>query len=289
MESGCIKGITPDVISYNATLSSLLRDPSTEGWGTALGLLNRMKSRGIQPESRTYSILMKLSRKAGHIEEAAKLIPILLREGKTPDVIAFNSLAMAHVSQQNYEKALEIMEVLLRKRAQLDRRSYEVYFRGLAGMNRDKDLHREAWKLFGKNLPFSPEALDLMISSMVYVGRIDKAMEIMSRIHKEKAIKPTMHTFSECLTAASYATNVPAAVRLRQEMKKWDLTPTRDVYLTIIKLCLRAKDHKAGLMILETMRQDAIPFNLYFYNVKMKFLLHDRQSDACRAVPDEMT
>ena len=281
-------GPAPDIVSYNAALKCYRRHPTAEGWKDSLELLKRMKARGVKPESLTYSILMNIGRKAGHLEEASNLIHVILAEGNKPHLVTFNSLAMAYISEHQYEKALEIMETLRKERVTYDRRAYELYFKSLAGTKRDEELHRTAWALFEKHLPFSRDALDMMISSMVYVGRVDEAMEIMSNIYKEKGVRPTLQTFTECFLAAGYATNVQAAVSLRREMDKWKLKPAPDTYSLIVKLCLRGKDPQTGLMMIETMCKDGIPMDLFMYNLQLKMLYSTGEADACRATIDEM-
>jgi pentatricopeptide repeat protein len=79
-------------------------------WKRAIGLLDEMKSAGVDPDVFSYSAAIAACEKAGRWEEALALLDAMRAAGVPPNEVSFNSAISACAKGGAWERALRLVD-----------------------------------------------------------------------------------------------------------------------------------------------------------------------------------
>ena len=105
--------LVPNVISFNAAISSCQRDGH---WNEAMNLLETMLSKpSLSPDLVSFNSTMASFQKDGQWEQSLGLLDLMCREQVAPDVISFSSAITSCEKGGKWPYALALFEAM-RKR-----------------------------------------------------------------------------------------------------------------------------------------------------------------------------
>jgi pentatricopeptide repeat protein len=119
----------PDEIMYNTLLDGCAQH---RVWERGLAILDEMQAVGITPSNFTISVLLKLARRSNRIDEAHDLCDRLAeRYGLTFNVYVYGNMVSAYVDAGYAQKALGVVERMLKAHIQPNQRVYTLLIQGL--------------------------------------------------------------------------------------------------------------------------------------------------------------
>jgi tetratricopeptide (TPR) repeat protein len=111
----------PDVISYNNVLHAIARSGNADAGEQVQAMLDKMQTRGISPNARSYTTSMDAWSQSGRVDRAYALLEeVLIRFEKTqdmslkPNAISFSTLIHAYAVSKEEDKALKAYKVFLK-------------------------------------------------------------------------------------------------------------------------------------------------------------------------------
>jgi len=100
------RGITPNTISYSAAISACEKEGQ---WQQALILLREMESRGISPGTISYNAAISACEKGGQWQRALALLREMESRGIVPDTISYSAAISACEKGRQWQQALELL------------------------------------------------------------------------------------------------------------------------------------------------------------------------------------
>jgi pentatricopeptide repeat protein len=129
----------PDEIMFNSLLDGCARQGL---WERGIASLEEMEQEGIKPSNFTLSILVKLASRSKRLDAAFEICESITKKYRFRlNVHVFSNLVHACVNHKDLNRALGVLERMLRERVKPDVRTYTLLLKGLvaAGEHRDAD------------------------------------------------------------------------------------------------------------------------------------------------------
>jgi len=212
--------LKPDEIVYNSLLDGCAQNGLVD---EGLGLLAEMQNVGIPPSNFTLSILVKLMNRARRVDRAFSIVDEVTKKYKfSPNVHVYNNLIQACASNQQLDRAFEVMKEMKMKRVAPDSRSYSILLRG----SLYKGLFQQAAGILRVYLalPDAPSALQQQMVSCQYP---DHAL-----------VNETLSSLAERGQAQNLAVPLLSSIRQHAPKVRIDATTQRKV----MSPCLNSND-----------------------------------------------
>ena len=110
---------------------------------SALGMVDRIKARGLNPDQATYSILIK---KAPNFAEGQKLLDAMRKDGLAPDVITYSTL----INKADFAEGQKLLDAMRKDGLAPNVITYTSLFKKVLGQSAEKVLK---WYLAQPNHP----------------------------------------------------------------------------------------------------------------------------------------
>merc|ERR1740129_2707555 len=99
-----------------------------------MDLFEEMQADGVRPSNFTLSILVKLTHRGRQIEAAFSLCDELRKRYRIrPNVHVYSNLVQACVGQKDFQRALGVVETMVRDGVRPDSRTFSLLVRGFLG------------------------------------------------------------------------------------------------------------------------------------------------------------
>jgi len=120
-------GLKPDEIMYNSLIDGCAQHGLyTEG----MQVFDEMMQDGVRPSNFTLSILVKLMNRSRKVDQAFSVVEEMSQKyGLKPNVYVYTNLIQACVSNRRHDRALTVLETMVKERVQPDQRTYGVLIR----------------------------------------------------------------------------------------------------------------------------------------------------------------
>jgi len=119
--------LKPDEIMYNSLLDGCAQNNLVD---EGLGLLKEMQSQGVTPSNFTLSILVKMMNRARKLNSAFSLVEeITTKYNFRANVHVYTNLIQACISNRQLQKALTVLETMLKERISPENRTYAILVR----------------------------------------------------------------------------------------------------------------------------------------------------------------
>merc|ERR1719424_798156 len=120
-------GLKPDEILYN----SLIDGCAQHGlYNEGMQVFDEMMQDGVRPSNFTLSILVKLMNRSRRVDEAFSVVQEMSQTyGLKPNAYVYTNLIQACVSNRRHDRALTVLETMVKERVQPDQRTYGVLIR----------------------------------------------------------------------------------------------------------------------------------------------------------------
>merc|ERR1719492_671590 len=144
------KQFKPDEITYNTLIDGCARSGLYE---RGLALLQEMQTSGVRPSAYTLTVLVKLADQARRPEKAFELCEELSRKYHlSMNMYIYNNLIHTCTRAQDTDRALDLLDRMLREKIRPDVRTYTLLLRGCLGSRRAQSaagLRRSAFGITG--------------------------------------------------------------------------------------------------------------------------------------------
>merc|ERR1719454_1116127 len=119
--------LKPDEIMYN----SLIDGCAQHGlYNEGMQVFDEMMQDGVRPSNFTLSILVKLMNRSRKVDEAFSVVQEMSQKyGLKPNAYVYTNLIQACVSNRRHDRALIVLETMVKERVQPDQRTYGVLIR----------------------------------------------------------------------------------------------------------------------------------------------------------------
>ncbi|XVF80138.1 hypothetical protein PTKIN_Ptkin15bG0046200 [Pterospermum kingtungense] len=311
--------IGADVIIYNTLIDGLCKVGRQE---EGLHLMERMKSNGLAPNTRTYTCLIDGFCKVGEIERGKELFDQMKKVGVSPNVISVNALVDGMCRHGRVNSAVEFFTNMQEKELKGNENTYTCLITGLCkGDNIDKavDLFDQ---MLRSGCSVGPNVYYSLISGFSRAGRIDDASNILSKLKaagfhtdivcyralfsgfcKENKIDKAYEIIKEMeevgikLDSVSYHSVIiyfcrtgdfAVAHRVMKQMIKQGLIPTFATYEALIhSYCLNGKIKNAMKLAHDMSSLLKVAPNTKIFNILVESLCkNNRTKDALRMMDD---
>jgi len=118
------KDITPDEHTYNTIINGCARQGLCD---KGLAILDEMCRSGVTPSNFTLSVLVKMAGRGRRLEKAFELCDELRQAfGIQPNTQVYNNLIAACIHVKRCDRALEVLERMVKEHVRLDKRTYAL-------------------------------------------------------------------------------------------------------------------------------------------------------------------
>merc|ERR1719324_2133272 len=125
--------LQPDEIMYNSLLDGCAQHSLyTEG----MQVFDEMVQDGVRPSNFTLSILVKLMNRTRKVDQAFSIVQEMSQKyGIKPNVHVYTNLIQACVSNRRHDRALSVLQTMVKERVQPDQKAYGVLIRASVFQN----------------------------------------------------------------------------------------------------------------------------------------------------------
>ena len=292
-------GLAPDVVSYNTAMSALRPvvysfTGAPDGRAAlALGLLDKMRDKGLKPDATTYNILLDVCRKSGQLEAAHALLPAMKAEGQGPDRVTYNTLAEGYLWAGRFADASALLAQAQEDGCRPDTVTPRLELTALAGLRRDAEVEasvRQAMGLRGRG-----RALETALLAMVSAGRVRDGIALVGRLEEGGSNQETDGggvggsisdgAWLTAVRACRGAGDLEGGIALLAEVGRRGLPVTTALALPLAKLATRQQDWTQMLALVARMEQHAPGGRLdrVMHNARLRALASLGDAAGCRA------
>ncbi|KAG1338954.1 pentatricopeptide repeat-containing protein, mitochondrial-like [Cocos nucifera] len=223
------------ISDYNDILIALVKAGEFE---SAVSLFSELRSRGLSPDSLSFSIMVQCLCKKNDPDEAKQVLDEMVQSGFRPNIITFTALVNSLCKRGRLKKALEVFEIMNQVGCEPTIRTYNCLISGLCYVGRLEEAFQLLQKI--KKSPKMPDiyTFTLVVDGFCKVGRSDEAIELLIEA-QEMGLKPTIVTYNALLNGYCKEGRPLEGLRLLEEMQHGDCLPDYISYSTILQGLLR--------------------------------------------------
>lgn len=220
-------GLKVNVETMNVLLQCLCQRSFV---GTASSLFNRMKEK-VQPDSKTYNIIIGGWSKFGRVSEVEKFLKVMVNDGVEHDCVTYSYILEGLGRAGRVDNAVKIFEYFEEKQTMLSTGVYNA-----------------------------------MVFNFIAVGDIDEGLKYYKRMLSNN-YEPNMDTYARLISAFLKVKRVSDAIELFDEMLARGIIPTAGTLTMFIEpLCGYGPPH-AALMIYKKARKVGCRISLSAYKL----------------------
>ncbi|GAA0172346.1 hypothetical protein LIER_26190 [Lithospermum erythrorhizon] len=203
-----------------------------------------MKKEHCEPDEYTYTIMIRMTGKAGKPDEALSLFQEMLSKGCTPNLIAFNTILEVLAKSRMIDKAILLFSKMVENKCRPNEFTYSVLLNVLAAEGK--------------------------------LGRLDEIVNISS----EYMNKPLYAYLVRTLGKQGHANE---AHRLFCNMWSFHDRGDRDAYLSMLESLCTSRKTVEAIDLLSNMHEKGIETDTYMYNLVFSSLRKFKQMTHIRA------
>ncbi|KAJ8539912.1 hypothetical protein K7X08_026301 [Anisodus acutangulus] len=253
------KGISPDVYTFTIRIKSFCR---TKRPNVALRLLNNMLHQGCLSEK-------------GQLNEAARMLEALRKEGLNADVVTYNTLICGlckHSKDGYFNRAKSLFNEATGKGMKSNVILYNTLIKGMCQLG----LILEALKLMTempeKGCRPNTWTYNLIINGLCKMGCVSDASNILNDA-VAKVILPDIFTFNTLIDGYCKQTKLVDAIEILNTMWDHDVVPDVITYNTMLDGLCKLKTSDDVMETFKVMVEKGCVPNIITYNILIESLL----------------
>jgi len=230
------RGIQLNVVTYNSLIKDcIMRQESQRAWQ----YVNEMEAAGVAPDAFTCSILVKGVKHAFCAEEVDAIIGLVERVGVTPDEVLVTCLLDACVR-----------------------------LKGIPRLNRILD------QFTGSGVVPSLHSCATLLKAYGHARRLDCAWLLWRELVGERRLTPTEEMFANMIDACVVNGAIDDAIAVFHEMKATvQISRSASALATLIKACVMQKDVTRALEIYNDLKEGSVSIGKVTYNTLIDALV----------------
>jgi pentatricopeptide repeat protein len=242
-------GVEPDVVTYNTRIESLCR---SRDWTKATKLVTEMESRGVQPNSRTYGLLMNAMLKANRPEACLTLFESACLShrttGLTNNVYLYTTAITAAASIGMYERALELLSRMSAKGIRPNVKTLTA----VVGACLKGDKPDLAVKVYEKISQPDGHAMTQGIRAYCLDGNLQAAVKIVEEQKRHTRVMSgtdMMYSYRAIFQAACSQPDLLVASSLMWDMLSKGFIPDNDIIFAFSQGAIQGDEHYFRLLL----------------------------------------
>ncbi|GMH16818.1 hypothetical protein Nepgr_018659 [Nepenthes gracilis] len=253
-------------------IAARLRD-----YKTLWTLVDRMRSRRLGPNPKTFAIILERYVSAGKPDRAVKIFLSMHEQGCPQDLICFNTLLDILCKSKRIEKAHNLFKIF-RGRFRADVVSYNILANGWCLIRRTSKALELLKEMVERGLSPTLTTYNIMLKGYFRSGQIREAWEFFLEMRKRKCELDVI-TYTTIVHGFGIAGEVSRARRVFNEMVEEGILPSVATYNALIQvLCKKDSVESAISVFAEMGRKGYVP-NSVTYNLLIRGLCHAGEMD----------
>ncbi|GFP87998.1 pentatricopeptide repeat-containing protein at1g62670 mitochondrial [Phtheirospermum japonicum] len=272
MEKGR-RSCKPNTHVYNMVIAGLCKDRMIDD---ALKLFDEMSEKGITPDVVTYNALIcgfcNLSRwREGGLGGWAKdVLQIMMLQNVNPNVISYNSLIDGYCLRGRMDEARNVIASMGSKNIAPDIWSYSILINGYCRKKKIDDAIHLFREMPSKGLSPNIVTYSALLEGLFCVGRCSCALELFDEL-QTVGLKPNFHTFCNLLNGLCKNGRVKEASLLLDALEHREGECLHITYYSIVMdgFC-KAKNLDAARAIFMGLSSKGLEPDVVTYNILIK-------------------
>ncbi|WVY93727.1 hypothetical protein V8G54_032815 [Vigna mungo] len=263
------RGYKLDIFGYNMLLDALAKDEKVDKAYKVFE--DMMKRRYCEPDVFTYTIMIRMTGKAGKTEESLAFFEAMLAKGCTPNVIGYNTMIEALAKGRMVDKAILLFSKMVENDCQpneftysvilnllvaegklneldnivdiskkyMNKQIYSYFVRTLSKLGHASEAHRLFCNMWNFHDKGDKDACMSMLESLCSAGKMTEAIDLLNRIH-EKGITTDTIMYNTAFTALGRLKQISHIHDLYEKMKQDGPPPDIFTYNILISSFGRA-------------------------------------------------
>uniref|UniRef100_A0A7I4DQ64 PROP1-like PPR domain-containing protein n=1 Tax=Physcomitrium patens TaxID=3218 RepID=A0A7I4DQ64_PHYPA len=233
----CLQGIQPDVVSYDILLAACAPKQHVK---EAQRIFDTMKKRrGIKPTVVTYTSLITVYANAGDFRSAMQVFGEMVAEKCQPNVKTFTSLINSCRKGGHVEEAQTIFEAMKEYGVKPNVVTYNALINVYTERGEQDGAQRVFLQMVQSGLQPTGVSFTVLMSSFKATGAFKEVLSIYDQAKQLKTVC-SVQTFTEALDACSKAKNIPAMIKVLDDMRAAACPPSA-VTCTVLLVALSSK------------------------------------------------
>ncbi|GLU14878.1 hypothetical protein SLE2022_314190 [Rubroshorea leprosula] len=219
----------------------------------ALKLYTKASSYGVQPDSRTSSIMIRCYCKKNDVDEARRVLDDMLQNGYPPNVATFTDLINLFCKTGKLKAAFEVFE-LMGVGIEPTVQTYNCLLKGLCYVGKVEKAYEMLMGIKKGSGLMKPDiySYTAVMDGFCKVGRSDEAMELLEEALK-MGLEPSPVTFNALFSGYTKEGRPEMGFHVLKLMKERNCTPDRISYSTLLNGLLKWGKIKAAFRVYEEM------------------------------------
>lgn len=256
------------ISDYNDILIALVKAGEFE---SVVSLFSELPSRGLSPDSLSFSIIVQCLCKKNEPDEAKQVLDEMVQSGFRPNIITFTALVNSLCKRGRLKKAFQVFEMMNQVGCEPTIRTYNCLISGLCYVGRLEEAFQLLKKI--KKSPKMPDiyTFTLVIDGYCKVGRSDEAIELLTEA-REMGIKPTIVTYNALLNGYCKEGKPLEGLNLLEEMQLRGCLPDNISYSTILRGLLKWGEFSAAWKTYKKMKEAGFQVDVRVMNTLLRGL-----------------
>ncbi|WOK92819.1 pentatricopeptide repeat-containing protein [Canna indica] len=162
------------------------------------------------PNVITYSILINHLCKAGRLDEAKKLLVVMIGKNLTPDAIIYDTFVYGFCKQEKISSAFKVLRDMEKKGCRPSTRTYNLLIWGLGKKNQIDEILELMKEMKQKEIPKDTISYNNLINVLCDREMVNKAASLLEEM-LQNAIFPNVASFSMLIKAFCKSSDFSAA------------------------------------------------------------------------------
>ncbi|KAH7852097.1 hypothetical protein Vadar_020599 [Vaccinium darrowii] len=209
----------------------LAEDCFANSWTlNVLNILDQMVSLGLKPDVCTYTSFLVAYCNQGKLKEAEEVMAKMKEEGVLPDYMTYTALIDGYARGGLMHRAFDIFKCMVDTGCEPSHYAYSVLI---------KHLVKEKWLKEGRHgigQELNPNVISINIGEVWKLMEFDTALALFEKMN-EHGCTPNAKTYAALIIGLSREGRFEEAWRLVDHMKKRGISPSEDIYNTLVKCC----------------------------------------------------
>ncbi|OMO67874.1 hypothetical protein COLO4_29977 [Corchorus olitorius] len=244
-------GLSPTLVTYNVMLD--VYGKMGRSWSKILGLLDEMKSKGLEFDEFTCSTVISACGREGLLNEAKEFFAGLKSQGYVPGTVTYNALLQVFGKAGVYTEALSILKEMEDNNCPADSVTYNELVAAYVRAGFCEEGAAVIETMTKKGVMPNAVTYTTVINAYGKAGEEDKALALFHRM-KESGCVPNVCTYNSVLGMLGKKSRSEDMVKIFCDMKASGCSPNRVTWNTMLVLCGNTGMHKYVNRVFQEMK-----------------------------------
>ncbi|CAN1231209.1 Pentatricopeptide repeat-containing protein At2g32630 [Linum perenne] len=286
-----LKLMKTDNVAYNAATYTMLIEyfgdsGEAEEAERAFALFDELSEKGLAPNTHTYGALIEGVCKVGQMEATTILLSKMQGQGLDMNQRIFNTLIDGYCKLGMIDEALRVNDRMEAEGFKADNYTHNIIASGFCKANKLEDAKSWLFAMIEKGATPNPVNFTTLINIYCKEGNILEAKKLFQDM-KKKSVRPTLITYNAMMDGCCKQGKLSEAYKLKDEMVDMGILSDIYTYTSLIHgECIAGNVDKA-LKLFNEARESGLAINVVTYTAIISGLSKEGQSEEAFKLYDE--